>query len=80
MKNTRKNTRLKNHNSHIFTKTLLVAMLTGGFLANSLNADELDSQDSRPNTNQSTNQNAQDSHDSSTNSRADSHESKSTAQ
>ena len=61
MKNTPKNTRLKNRNSHIFTKNLLVAMLTGGgFLADSLNADEVDSQDSRQNTNQNTNQSTQD--------------------
>ena len=64
-------TRLKNHNSHLFTKTLLVAMLTGGgILAQSLNADELDSldsQDSRPSVNQSPESNidSQDSRESS---------------
>ena len=58
-------TRLKNHNSHIFTKTLLVAtLLGGGVMPLMLNADELDSQDSRQRVNQSTNQSTESNTDS----------------
>lgn len=55
-----------------FAKALLVAMLTGGgFLAQSLNADELDLQDLRQSANQSA-QDSQDSRESTADSKADS--------